>query len=103
MGEAHPMSRWLVPVLALAFATPVTARVVEMPRLLLIQESLQVMQKDPVSLSEATQIALQLYPGKVVRAETVARGVRREHQVRILGDDGRVRNVRIDAMSGQIL
>lgn len=56
-----------------------------------------------VSLAQATQIALQRYPGRVVRAETVMRGGRREHTIRILGTDGRVRTVRVDAQSGAIL
>ena len=56
-----------------------------------------------ISLAQATQIALQQYPGRVVRAETVDRGGRREHHIRILGGDGRVRTVRVDASSGRIL
>ena len=56
-----------------------------------------------VSLSQATQIALQQYPGRVVRAETVDRGGRRVHQIRVLGSDGRVRTVRVDASSGRVL
>lgn len=56
-----------------------------------------------ISLAQATQLALQRYPGQVVRAETVARGGRREHQIRILGADGRVRTVRIDAQTGAFL
>ncbi|HSG66907.1 MAG TPA: PepSY domain-containing protein [Gammaproteobacteria bacterium] len=56
-----------------------------------------------VSLAQATQLALQVYPGQVVRAETVNRGGRREHRIRILGADGRVRTVRVDAQTGAIL
>ena len=56
-----------------------------------------------MSLSQATQLALRQNPGRVVRAETVDRGGRREHHIRILGADGRVRTVRIDANSGRIL
>lgn len=56
-----------------------------------------------ISLSQATRIALGQYPGRVVRAETVDRGGRREHHVRILGADGRVRTVRIDANTGRFL
>lgn len=56
-----------------------------------------------VSLAQATEIALGRYPGQVVRAETVARGGRRVHQIRILGADGRVRTVRIDAQTGAFL
>ncbi|NNC63160.1 MAG: PepSY domain-containing protein [Gammaproteobacteria bacterium] len=56
-----------------------------------------------ISLAQATQVALQQNPGRVVRAETVDRGGRREHHIRILGGDGRVRTVRVDASSGRVL
>ena len=56
-----------------------------------------------ISLSQATRIAQQQYPGRVVRAETVERSGRRIHEVRILGGDGRVRTIRVDASSGRIL
>lgn len=56
-----------------------------------------------VSLAQATELALQRYPGQVVRAETVTRGGRQEHQIRVLGADGRVRTVRIDAQTGAFL
>lgn len=56
-----------------------------------------------ISLSQATQLALQRNPGRVVRAETVDRGGRRIHEVRILGADGRVRTIRVDANSGRVL
>ena len=56
-----------------------------------------------ISLSQATQLALQRNPGRVVRAETVERRGRRIHEVRILGADGRVRTVRVDASSGRVL
>ena len=56
-----------------------------------------------VSLAQATAMAVQRYPGRVVRAETADRGGRREHRIRILGADGRVRTVRIDANTGRFL
>ena len=56
-----------------------------------------------VSLAQATELALARYPGRVVRAETVMRNGRREHQIRILGADGSVRTVRIDAQTGGFL
>jgi uncharacterized membrane protein YkoI len=56
-----------------------------------------------VSLAQATEMAQQRYPGQVVRAETVTRGGRREHQIRVLGADGVVRTVRIDAQTGAFL
>jgi len=57
----------------------------------------------PVSLALATELAVQRFPGQVVRAETVMRSGRREHSIRILGADGRVRTVRIDAATGNFL
>ena len=56
-----------------------------------------------VSLAQATRIALGRFPGRVVRAETINRGGRTVHAVRILGADGRVRTVLVDAQSGSIL
>jgi uncharacterized membrane protein YkoI len=56
-----------------------------------------------VSLQQATAMARMRYPGTVVRAETVQMGDRLVHEIRILGDDGRVRTVRIDARTGAFL
>jgi uncharacterized membrane protein YkoI len=56
-----------------------------------------------VSREQATAMALMRYPGRVVRAETVQMGDRVVHEIRILGDDGRVRTVRIDAQTGAFL
>jgi uncharacterized membrane protein YkoI len=62
-----------------------------------------IAQRGSLSLQQATAIATRQYQGRVVRAETVSRGGRLIHEVRILGDDGRVRTVRIDAETGQFL
>ncbi|HSC16859.1 MAG TPA: PepSY domain-containing protein [Gammaproteobacteria bacterium] len=56
-----------------------------------------------VSLQQATAMAQMRYQGRVVRAETVQMGDRVVHEIRILGDDGRVRTVRIDAQTGAFL
>ena len=56
-----------------------------------------------VSLAQATSMAQGRYQGRVVRAETVQMGDRVVHEIRILGDDGRVRTVRIDAQTGSFL
>jgi len=95
--------RWLLAVAALAVGAPLAARVVGPAPLVEPAQTLVVSQRAGVSLAQATQLALRMFPGRVVRAETVARGGRSEHQIRILGDDGRVRNVRVDALTGQIL
>ena len=62
-----------------------------------------IAQRGPVSLAQAREMALQRFPGQVVRAETVAAGGRNVHQIRILDAEGRVRNVRIDAQTGAFL
>lgn len=56
-----------------------------------------------VSLAQATSMAQGRYQGRVVRAETVQMGDRLVHEIRILGDDGRVRTVRIDSQTGSFL
>jgi uncharacterized membrane protein YkoI len=60
-------------------------------------------QRGGVSLAQATSMAQGRYQGRVVRAETVQVGDRLVHEIRILGDDGRVRTVRIDAQTGAFL
>lgn len=64
--------------------------------------SARVAQRGGVSLQQAVALAQERYSGQVVRAETVARGGRQVHEIRLL-DDGRVRTVRIDAQSGQFM
>jgi hypothetical protein len=63
----------------------------------------RTVQRGPVSLQEATALATRRHAGRVVRAETVSSGGRRVHVIRILGDDNRVRTVRIDAETGSFL
>jgi uncharacterized membrane protein YkoI len=60
-------------------------------------------QRGGISLAQATSMAQGRYQGRVVRAETVQMGDRLVHEIRILGDDGRVRTVRIDAQTGSFL
>lgn len=54
-----------------------------------------------ISLQQAVEMALRQHQGRVVRAETISRNGRLVHEIRILGDDGRVRTVHIDAQSGE--
>lgn len=56
-----------------------------------------------MSLTEAVARAQRRFPGRVVKAETKGRSGRREHVVRIINDQGRVRTFRIDAQSGAFL
>jgi methylaspartate ammonia-lyase len=60
-------------------------------------------QRGGVSLAQATAMATGRYRGRVVKAETVSRGDRVVHEIRILGEDGKVRTVRIDARTGMFL
>ena len=60
-------------------------------------------QRGGISLGQATAIARSRYPGRVVRAEPVMIGDRVVYEIRILGDDGRVRTVRIDAQTGSFM
>jgi hypothetical protein len=61
-----------------------------------------IAQRGSLSLAQATQIAQGRFKGRIVRAETVQEGGRVVHVIRILGDDGRVRTVRIDAETGAV-
>jgi uncharacterized membrane protein YkoI len=60
-------------------------------------------QRGGISLSQATAMAQGRYQGRVVRAETVMIGDRVVHEIRILGNDGRVRTVRVDAQTGSFM
>ena len=63
----------------------------------------RTVQRGGISLSQATAIAQSRVPGRVVSAKTVMSGDRVIHEIRILGDDGRVRTVRVDAQSGAVM
>lgn len=57
-----------------------------------------------VSQQQATSMAQNAFPGRVVSARTVQVGDRMVHEIRILGEDGRtVRTFRIDAQTGAFL
>ena len=60
-------------------------------------------QRGGVSLAQATEMARSRYPGRVVRAEPVMIGDRIVYEIRILGSDGRVRTVRVDAQTGSFM
>lgn len=94
------MSRWLVLAISVLLAFPATAGITDVftaPR----GRVLQMAQTGGMSLEQATQAALRAFPGRVARAETRDRGGRRVHEIRILGEDGRVRSFRFDATSGR--
>ena len=56
-----------------------------------------------VSLQQAIAIALTRYPGRVVRAESTSRDGLIIYEIRILSQHGRVRTVRIDAMTSRFM
>jgi hypothetical protein len=55
-----------------------------------------------ISMDEAVDLAQRRYNARVVRAEVSERGGRRVYLLRLLSDDGRVFNVRVDAATGSI-
>ena len=54
-----------------------------------------------ISLDEAVAQAERRYKARAVRAEEKRHGDRIEYRIRLLGEDGRVFEVRIDAQSGR--
>ena len=60
-------------------------------------------QRGGISLAQATAMALGRYQGRVVRAETLMMGDRVVYEIRILGNDGRVHTVRVDAQTGSFM
>lgn len=61
----------------------------------------RTMAERAVSLDEAVAQAERRYKARAVRAEEKRRGERIEYRIRLLGDDGRVFEVRIDAATGR--
>lgn len=57
----------------------------------------------PADLREAIEIAQKQFGGQVAGSETVVRDGRTLHEVKLLGDDGTVRTVRIDPGTGAII
>ena len=54
-----------------------------------------------ISLDEAVARAERRYKARAVRAEEKRNGDRIEYRIRLLGDDGRVFEVRVDAATGR--
>ena len=54
-----------------------------------------------ISLDEAVAQAERRYKARAVRAEEKRKGDRIEYRIRLLGEDGRVFEVRVDAGSGR--
>jgi uncharacterized membrane protein YkoI len=62
----------------------------------------QLPQRRSLSLAEAIAIAQSRYPGRVVRAQTIQMGNGAVHEIRIIGNDGRVHTIRVDARTGAV-
>ena len=61
----------------------------------------RAMAERAISLDEAVAQAERRYKARAVRAEEKRHGDRVEYRIRLLGEDGRVFEVRIDAASGR--
>lgn len=55
-----------------------------------------------MSLDEAVSVIRRRTGGKVVRSETVKKGGKRIHMIRVLTKDGHMRDYRVDAKTGRI-
>jgi uncharacterized membrane protein YkoI len=57
---------------------------------------------EQVSLDQAVRMVRERSGGRVLRAETQRQNGRTVHRIRVLSDDGRVRNYSVDAQTGRI-
>ena len=62
----------------------------------------QLPQRRQLTLAEAIMLAQSRYPGRVVRAQTIQQGNGAVHEIRIIGNDGRVHTVTVDARTGAV-
>ena len=62
----------------------------------------QLPQRRQLTLPEAIMLAQSRYPGRVVRAQTIQQGNGAVHEIRIIGNDGRVHTVTVDARTGAV-
>ena len=60
-------------------------------------------QAEQISRDQAVDIVRSRYGGKVLGASKSSQGGRPVYSVKILTDDGRVRTIRVDGVSGRIL
>jgi uncharacterized iron-regulated membrane protein len=72
------------------------------PPFTIVQET-EEREPGPADLEEAIEIAEKRYGGRATRSETVEREGQTVHEIRVLGDDGIVRTVRIDPETGAII
>ena len=62
----------------------------------------QLPNRRELTLAEAISSAQSRYPGRVVRAQTIQQGNGAVHEIRIIGNDGLVHTVRVDARTGAV-
>jgi len=62
----------------------------------------QLPNRRELTLAEAIVSAQSRYPGRVVRAQTIQQGNGAVHEIRIIGNDGLVHTVRVDARTGAV-
>lgn len=94
----------LSPALARVVAPAGAAPFAAAPPLAASQDSAeQEREPGPATLEEAIEIALKRYGGQAAGAETVVRERRRVHEIRVFGEDGTVRTVRVDPDTGAII
>jgi uncharacterized iron-regulated membrane protein len=67
-----------------------------------VQVSGAVALSEQVSLDQAVRMVRERSGGQVLRAETQRQNGRVVHRIRVLSDDGRVRNYSVDAQTGRI-
>ena len=69
----------------------------------IVSQEAEEREPGPATLEEAIEIAIKRYGGQATRSETVEREGQLVHEVRLLGEDGSVRTVRIDPDTGAII
>ncbi|MCZ6561042.1 MAG: hypothetical protein O6931_09180 [Gammaproteobacteria bacterium] len=65
--------------------------------------NLRIAQNERFTLDQAVDKVRAMYGGKIIKASTQRQKGHPIHIIKILGDDGRVKTVRIDGITGQEL
>ena len=67
------------------------------------QNAIRLAQSKSYSLDQAVARVRREFGGKIIRAETRRSNGRPVHHIKVLSDNGRVRTVRVDGVTGRIL
>jgi uncharacterized membrane protein YkoI len=62
----------------------------------------QLPNRRSLTLAEAILLAQSQHPGRVVRAQTIEQGDGAVHEIRIVGNDGQLHTVRVNARTGAV-